>query len=653
MRILLVEDEIDMASWLLRALKQSGFVADHAATAQEAETFIAVTDYDIVVLDLRLPDRHGFELLATLRDRGCATPVLILTAQGSLHDRVQGLNLGADDFLTKPFAVEELEARMASIVRRSVGRQTGRLQCASLFYDDASRAFNLKGDWLALTPREHAALLTLLMRSGSPVAKSQLSGKVFPHDREVGPDAIELVLHRVRRKLEGSDVRIVTVRGLGYMMERAPRASTRGELGDDGRYHRQLLGDAALPGPPQPAALQPVFYNAQFQDRPVRIAAIERRMHAAGTDYHVLVLAAESTGAREQALQVVWQQTVLRDVWQLGIVILLVWLSVGWTLKPLNRLRDGLRQRGGQPLTTPLEAQSVPNEVRPLVDVINQHIWARQEAVEAQARFLADASHQLRMPLAIMFAQARYALREHDPVRTRETLEAILGQLDHSRRLAEQLLSLAHATQAAPGEGARRVDLNAIARDVVLQYLSMAHGKNIDLGWQDARGEEVADQSADPSVDGAGDAAAPVALVVPVLASDVEIREILANLVHNAIRYTPAGGHITLAVHAAAGHAPGLPAPGEGRWARAEVIDSGPGIAPERRESAFARFQREAAAEVADAATARGAGLGLSIARAYAQRNGGEVVLADAQPEARARGQAPGLRAVLWLPAAT
>lgn len=224
MRILLVEDEIDMASWLLRALKQSGFVADHASTAQEAEAFIAVTDYDIVVLDLRLPDRHGFELLAALRDRGCATPVLILTAQGSLHDRVQGLNLGADDFLTKPFAVEELEARMASIVRRSVGRQTGRLQCASLFYDDASRAFNLKGDWLALTPREHAALLTLLMRSGSPVAKSQLSGKVFPHDREVGPDAIELVLHRVRRKLEGSDVRIVTVRGLGYMMERAPRA---------------------------------------------------------------------------------------------------------------------------------------------------------------------------------------------------------------------------------------------------------------------------------------------------------------------------------------------------------------------------------------------------------------------------------------------
>ncbi|MFT4191827.1 MAG: sensor histidine kinase [Comamonas sp.] len=421
---------------------------------------------------------------------------------------------------------------------------------------------------------------------------------------------------------------------------------THGERGADGLYHRQLLGDAALPGPPRPAVQQPVFYDAQFQGRPVRIAAIERQMHAGGTDYLVQVLAAESTGAREQSLQVMWQQTVLRDVWQLAVVALLVWLSVSWTLRPLNRLREGLRQRHGQPLATPLESQGVPHEVRPLVDLINQHIGARQAAVEAQARFLADASHQLRMPLAIMFAQARYALREHDPVRTRETLEAILGQLGHSRRLAEQLLSLAHATQAAPGEGARRVDLNAIARDVVLQYLAMAHDKNIDLGWQDARGEEVVEQW----VEGSGETAAPV---VPVLASGVEIREILANLVHNAIGYTPCAGHITLAVHAA-GAAAGVDAgaPGPGRWVRAEVIDSGPGIAPERREAAFARFQREAAAEVADAATARGAGLGLSIARAYARRNGGEVVLHDAQPEARALGRAPGLRAVLWLPAA-
>lgn len=219
MRILLVEDEIDMAVWLVRALKQSGFVPDHASDARTAEALLAATEYDAVVLDLRLPDRHGLSVLAGMRESGNRTPVLVLTAQGSLQDRVRGLNLGADDFLTKPFELEELEARLAALVRRSRGRPHAPLHCASLSCDHESRAFTLDGTLLPLTPREHAALTALLVRSGTPVGKSQLSSKVFPHDSNAGPDAIELVLHRLRRKLAGSDVRIVTVRGLGYMLE--------------------------------------------------------------------------------------------------------------------------------------------------------------------------------------------------------------------------------------------------------------------------------------------------------------------------------------------------------------------------------------------------------------------------------------------------
>ena len=217
MRILLVEDERDMASWLLRALKQNGFVTDHAPDAGTAEGFLAGgTEYDAVVLDLGLPDRHGLTVLSALRDRGDATPVLVLTAHGALPDRVRGLNLGADDFLAKPFAIEELEARLAALIRRSHGRQV------VLFEQD----FELGGSLLSLTPREHAALTALLMRAGAPVGKSQLYGQVFPHDSNAGPDAIELVLHRVRRKLAGSDVRIVTVRGLGYMLEGIAHADT-------------------------------------------------------------------------------------------------------------------------------------------------------------------------------------------------------------------------------------------------------------------------------------------------------------------------------------------------------------------------------------------------------------------------------------------
>ena len=218
MRILLVEDEAELAAWLARALKQSGFVPDHAPDARTAEALLAANEYDAVVLDLRLPDKHGLTMLAAMRDAGDRTPVLVLTAEGSLQDKVRGFNRGADDFLTKPFAIEELEARLTALVRRSHGRQHPVLRCGSLSYDSESRAFTLDGALLALTPREHAALTALLLRSGKPVGKPLLSDKVFPHDSDVGPAAIELVLHRLRRKLADSDLRITTVRGLGYML---------------------------------------------------------------------------------------------------------------------------------------------------------------------------------------------------------------------------------------------------------------------------------------------------------------------------------------------------------------------------------------------------------------------------------------------------
>lgn len=219
MRVLLVEDERDMAAWLERALAQSGFVPEHAPDAASAEHLLSSHDYDAVIMDLRLPDKHGLVLLREMRSRGDVTPVLILTAQGALQDRVRGLNLGADDFLTKPFALEELEARVAALVRRSRSHQVQRLQCGPLHYDSDSRAFTLDATLLHLTPREHAALTVLITRSGTPVEKNQLFVRVFDPDSGASIDAIEVVLHRLRKKLAGSDVHIVTVRGLGYMLE--------------------------------------------------------------------------------------------------------------------------------------------------------------------------------------------------------------------------------------------------------------------------------------------------------------------------------------------------------------------------------------------------------------------------------------------------
>jgi two-component system sensor histidine kinase TctE len=211
-------------------------------------------------------------------------------------------------------------------------------------------------------------------------------------------------------------------------------------------------------------------------------------------------------------------------------------------------------------------------------------------------------------------------VRETDPARMRESLHAIVAQLSRTRRLSEQLLALAHATtedEVAPAEHAV-VDLNAIARGVVLQYLPLAREHDQDLGWVDAGDED------DPPV-------------VPVKANAAELHEVLANLVHNAIKYTPRGGNITVAVRRDASHA------------LAEVCDNGPGIAPERRESVFERFHRDPASAAGSAqAATQGAGLGLTIARSYARRNGGDIELGHADMPERANGG--GLRAILRLP---
>ena len=219
MRILLIEDELEMATWLVRALKQSHIAVEHAATAAMGSALLHDDAFDAVVLDLQLPDQHGFDWLSAIRSQGHRVPVLVLTAQGAVQDRIEGLHRGADDYLTKPFDVAELEARLAALHRRSQGRVQSVVQCGSLSYDSNHGMFRLAGIVLALTPREHSALEMLMARLDVPVSKARLSAKVFPQDSNVGPDAIEQVLHRLRRKLEDSDVHILTVRGLGYMLE--------------------------------------------------------------------------------------------------------------------------------------------------------------------------------------------------------------------------------------------------------------------------------------------------------------------------------------------------------------------------------------------------------------------------------------------------
>lgn len=219
MRLLIVEDEVDLGNWLLRALTQGGFVPDYAPDIRSARALLATTRYDAIILDLRLPDTHGLTWLREFRESGDPTAVLILTAQGALDDRVRGLNLGADDFLTKPFALAELEARLTALGRRSRGRAQSRQQFGRLVFDDTTRSFTMDGELLPLTPRERTALAALVERLGQPITKSQLFEKVFELHSDAAPDALEVVMHRLRKKLADCGVSVVTVRGLGYLLK--------------------------------------------------------------------------------------------------------------------------------------------------------------------------------------------------------------------------------------------------------------------------------------------------------------------------------------------------------------------------------------------------------------------------------------------------
>ncbi|CAH0446523.1 Transcriptional regulatory protein tctD [Ralstonia syzygii subsp. syzygii] len=163
-------------------------------------------------------------MLRRLRLRRKPLPVMILTAHGAVEERVRGLNLGADDYLTKPFDLTEVEARARALIRRSHGHERTQLQCGPLHYDGTSGGFTLRGDPLALTGRERAVLEVLMLRDGRAANKAAISEKIFGINESVNADAIEIYVHRLRKKLDGSGVAIVMLRGLGYLLEAVPQA---------------------------------------------------------------------------------------------------------------------------------------------------------------------------------------------------------------------------------------------------------------------------------------------------------------------------------------------------------------------------------------------------------------------------------------------
>jgi two-component system response regulator TctD len=218
MRILLVEDNRELSDWLGRLLRKSRYVVDCVHNGVDADAALSTQSFDLVILDIGLPQMPGIEVLKRFRTQKGLTPVIILTANDAVTSRIAGLDNGADDYLVKPFDPDELEARIRAQLRRQLNSKAQRIACGPLEFETNTRQFLLDGEDLVLTKREHATLEALILASGRVVAKTSLAETVFGLDDLASATAIEIYVHRVRKKLEGRGVAISTLRGLGYAL---------------------------------------------------------------------------------------------------------------------------------------------------------------------------------------------------------------------------------------------------------------------------------------------------------------------------------------------------------------------------------------------------------------------------------------------------
>lgn len=222
MRLLLVEDDLMVASGIKLGLCNAGYAVDWVGSAERALEAVQTASFDVAVIDIGLPEMDGLALTAALRAQAQPFPVLILTARDALHDRVQGLDMGADDYMVKPFELPELLARLRALLRRSQAATTAVLSFGPLEMDTAHRRVQLNGQLLELGPREWTVLEYLLLQAPKPAAKDKLLQALTGWDKEITLNAIEVYISRLRGKLEPSGIVLRAIRGFGYRLELSP-----------------------------------------------------------------------------------------------------------------------------------------------------------------------------------------------------------------------------------------------------------------------------------------------------------------------------------------------------------------------------------------------------------------------------------------------
>ncbi len=222
MRLMLVEDNKDLAGFLAKGLRAAGFIVDAMKNGAEAQEALAMTAYDALVLDLGLPDMDGMALLKEIRLSRNETPIMILTARDGIGDRVRGLDAGADDYVLKPVAIEELSARLRALLRRPAQRQKDVIGLGNVSLRASSREVEIAGLSMVLPRRERCLLEELLRRPAHVIARASLEERMYGYDDEISPNSLEIVVSRLRKVLResGADIEIMTFRGLGYMLRK-------------------------------------------------------------------------------------------------------------------------------------------------------------------------------------------------------------------------------------------------------------------------------------------------------------------------------------------------------------------------------------------------------------------------------------------------
>ena len=582
---MVIEDERDLCEDIAKKLRLSGYEADTCVDGEAALELLAVERYDLVLLDLNLPKVDGMTVLRTLREHDQETGVLILSARSEISDKVDGLDAGANDYLSKPFHLEELEARVRSLTRRRFVQQDVCLRCGGLTFDTRSRTATADGQTLSLTRKESGILEYLLLNRGRPISQEELIEHVWDSSVDSFSNSIrDAYLHAAEKTACSTGIRPDPQQDRSGLRDRSGRMSKRISVQWRITILTALLIAAACvslnlllfySGSDSMDALNGFvveYKTGNQQEMTIEIPQENMQAFFSGFSQQV---SAEKVRFERMG----WCITAL--VTLLSAVI--AYFVSGRALKPLGDFARQTGQINEESLTDTRLSEDTTAEFRQLSESVNGMLDRLAQAFDAQRQFTGNAAHELRTPLALMQTRLELFAAEHQQM-SEETAKLLHFQQEQVERLSALVRTLLEMSDLRSVPRTDRIDLAPMVEEVLVDLTPLAQKNGITLTQA---GENV-----------------------QLVGSDVLLYRLLFNLTENAIKYNRTGGSVEVSVEQ------------EGGQAAIRVRDTGPGIAEEYRDSIFQPFFR------VDKSRSRASGrrgTGLALVQEIVRLHGGTV----------------------------